>query len=106
METIKGKKTVEVECTTYLFKASEGDYNIILVIENGDIQEISCWNSVKSSRYTKDKEDFTKNCYSAINIIVKQNPEELKNIYKVLKKGAMKDFCRELQQEKLARFDF
>ena len=41
METIKGKRTVEVEVevTTYKFEASSGDYHEELTIVDGEIQE-------------------------------------------------------------------
>lgn len=37
METIKGKRTVEIEATTYKFESSSGDYHKSLTIMEGGI---------------------------------------------------------------------
>ena len=106
METIKGTRNVEVEVTTYKFEANAGDYHQDLTIVDGEIQETGCWDSRNGGGYKKGESGFAESCYSAIRFIVDHKPEELKNIYSVLADGPMKDFCRKLQQEKLAEFNF
>lgn len=106
METIKGKRTVEVDVTIYKFEASSGDYHEDLTIVDGEIQETGCWDSRNGGGCRKGEPDFTRSCYSTIRFIVNKKPEELKNIYDVLADGAMKDFCKKLQQEKLAELNF
>ncbi len=108
METIKGKRTVEVEVevTTYKFEASSGDYHEELTIVDGEIQETGCWDSRNGGGCRKGESGFAESCYSTIRFIVNHKPEELKNIYNVLEDGVMKDFCRKLQREKLAELNF
>lgn len=108
METIKGKRTVkvEVEVTTYRFEASCGDYYEDLTIEDGEIQEIGCWDSRNGGSCKKGEPGFVTNCYSTIRFIAKYKPEELKNIYNVLSDAVMKDFCKKLQREKMAELKF
>lgn len=108
METIKGKqtRTVEIEVTTYKFEASSGDYHESLTIVEGEIQETGYWDSRNGGGCSKGESGFADSCYSTIRFIVNHKPEELKNIYNVLADGVMKDFCKRLQQEKLAELNF
>lgn len=106
METIKGTKTVEVDVTTYKFEASSGDYHQNLTIVDGEIKSTGCWDSRNGGGYERGESGFVESCYSTIRFIVNHKPEELKNIYNVLADGKMKEFCRKLQKEKLAEFDF
>lgn len=106
MEKIKGKRTVEIEVTIYKFEASSGDYHEDLTIVDGEIIETGCWDSRNGGGRKKGETGFNESCYSTIRFIVDHKPEELKNIYNVLADGTMKDFCRKLQQEKLAEFNF
>ncbi len=106
MEKIKGKRTVEVEATIYKFEANSGEYHEDLTIVDGEIQETGCWDSRNGGGRKKGESGFTESCYSTIRFIVKHKPEELKNIYNALADGTMKDFCKRLQQEKLAELNF
>ena len=106
MKTTKGKRTVEIDITIYEFEASSGDYHEGLTIIDGEIQSTNCWDSRNGGRRRRGESDFAKSCYSTIRFIVEHKPEELKNIYNVLADGEMKDFCRRLQQKKLAEFNF
>lgn len=106
MKEVKGTRTVEVEVTKYEFEAKKGDYNESLTIENGEIVRTDSWNSRDGGWTLKGEVGFAQSCKSAIRFIVDQKPEELKNIYHKLSEGPMKDFCRELQQEKIQELQF
>ncbi len=106
METIKGTRTEKVEVTTYKFEASNGDYHQDLTIVDGEIQETGCWDLRNGGGCKRGESGFAESCYSTIRFIVDHKPGELKNIYNVLDEGTMKNFCRKLQQEKLAEFNF
>lgn len=106
MQTIKGKRAVEIEVAIYKFEASSGDFHKSLTIVDGEIQEVGCWDSRGGGDCRKGQSGFADSCYSTIRFIVDHKPEELKNIYNVLEDGLMKDFCRKLQQEKLAELNF
>ena len=106
MKTITEKRTVEIEVTCYKFEASRGDYHRELTITNGEIEKTACSDSRNGGWCKKGESGFAESCQLTIRFIVDQKPEELKNIYDVLADGAMKDFCRKVQQEKLAELNF
>ena len=76
METIKGKRTVEIEVTTYKFEASSGDYHESLTIVDGEIQETGCWDSRNGGGRRKGESGFAESCYSTIRFIVNHKPEK------------------------------
>lgn len=100
----KEKRTNEV--TVYEFKASNGEHHKSLTIVDGEIQETGFWDSRIRGGYKKGEFGFTESCYTTISFIVNHKPEELENIYNVLVDGVMRDFCRRLQKEKMAKLDF
>lgn len=106
MKTIKEKTAVETETTIYKFEASIGDYHRILTIKDGKILQVGCCVPNNECGYKRYEPDFVDECYSTIIFIVNHNPKELKNIYNALADGEMKEFCRKLQQKKLAELDF
>lgn len=108
MEIINGTRKVEVEVpvTSYKFQANNGDCHQDLTIRDGEIVETGCWDSRNGGGSSKGDYNFVNSCRDTIRFIVKYNPKELKNIYNALSEGPMKNFCRELQQEKMRELEF
>lgn len=105
MEEIKVARTVELPA--YKFEADNGDdYHYSITIVNGEIDEVSNWATRGFYEKKKGYSDFADCCYDAIRFIVDWKPTELKNIYHALSEGAMKDFCKKLQAEKIAELQF
>lgn len=106
MKKTTEKQAVEVKTTIHKFEATIGECHEELTIVNGEIQETESWDSHNGGGRKKGESGFTESCHSTIRFIVNHNPKELKNIYYALADGAMKDFCKSLQQEKLAELNF
>lgn len=102
MKTTNGFKTIQVPYVTHEFEASLGSYTETLTIVDGKITELGYHDIGNGGSCFKDSSDFVKCCKKTIRFIVDKKPEELKNIYEVLSDGPMKDFCKSLQEEKMA----
>lgn len=105
MEEIKVLRNVELPA--YKFEASnDGDYHYSITIMNGEIIEVSNW--ATRGFYEKKQGDsgFAECCYNAIRFIVDCKPKELKNIYYTLSEGYFKDFCKQIQAEKISKLQF
>lgn len=98
--------TRSLETTACKFTANVGDNNYSISIADGKITEVSNW--ATRGFYDKRNGDsgFSECCHNAIRFIANCNPKELKNIYHALEEGPMKDFCREVQIEKIAELQF
>lgn len=113
MEVFKQTKTVKgVDGNIYIFKAHEGNHGRAceITIEDGKIQKIVEWDNFSEywNAYSiwRNFPNFTKICCSIIEFIGQHNIEELSNIYSVLRDTTMKDFCKQIQNRKLAELDF
>lgn len=105
MEEIKVLR--EVEVPAYKFEAVNClDQHYSITIVNGEIEEVSNWETRGFYEKKKGDSNFDECCYKAIGFIVDHDPKELKNIYHVLNEGDFKDFCKDLQAEKIAELQF
>lgn len=106
MKVIRETREVEVPVTVYKFEARDINYIKSLKIIDGEIVEIYSESSFGHGTSTKSCLNFDKTCCSTIRFIVNQDVTELKKIYDVLSEGPIKDFCRELQKEKMKELEF
>lgn len=105
-ETRKVEVEVEVPVTSYKFETRDAYHFESLTITDGEIVEIFSQSATGHGTATKSCLHFDNTCRSAIRFIVKHDLKELKNIYNALSEGPMKDFCRELQKEKMKELEF
>lgn len=106
MEVINGTRKAEVPVTSYKFQARTVSHFKSLTITNGEIVEIYDESASGHGTSTKSCLNFDKTGRSSIRFIVEYDLKELKNFYNVLSEGPMKDFCRELQKEKMKELEF
>ncbi len=99
-----GRKVSETNTCT--FDANFGDNNYSIIISDGQITKVSNWSTRSFYNKQNDSPDFYECCKKAIRFIVNCNPKELRNIYHSLSEGEMKNFCKELQVEKIAELQF
>ena len=103
MEEIKVTRSEEV--IVYAESDSGVHHNVVIV--NGEIARTSWWTE-RSSGYTKypGEESFIDVCTTSIRFITTFEPAKLKKIYHALSDGPMKDFCKQVQAEKIAELQF
>lgn len=106
MEVIKETRKVEVPVTSYKFEGRDAYYLVSLIITDGEIVEIYSQTATGHGTATKSCLNFDDTCRFSIRFIVNHDLKELKNIYTALSEGPMKDFCRELQKEKMKELEF
>lgn len=98
-------KDPKVERTVYAESDSGVSRNVVIV--NGEIIRTSRWTEYCSGyRISKEHPDFIDECKLSIRYIADISPRKLKDIYHALSEGPMKDFCREVQIEKIAELQF
>lgn len=106
-QTQKFSVSLKTHCHPANLEFWNGDETLYyeeITIKDGKIVQISVSCTYASfNKYLVDELDcsYLTQCYDSIRTIVEHKPEELKNIYNALSEGKVKDFCKELQKDRI-----